>query len=196
MCLQAKYGDDAAKQIAARRQREAELAAGGEDANLIPLGVRVSSRECGCAAAPNCLRKVRARAAERSASAAALCCERHGRGGASPADARRSPLVALLPPPPPGRPHPCCCLPTPVRACLPQGEGGAKPAAALELIPDVEWWDARILPEKSYGGVIDGEPAQVGVSSRCIGGCRQGENVGVFSGGPVWLRLQANMLAG
>lgn len=39
--LQAKYGDEAAKQIAARRQREAELAAGGEDANLIPLGVRV-----------------------------------------------------------------------------------------------------------------------------------------------------------
>ena len=38
---QAKYGDEAAKQIAARRQREAELAAGGEDANLIPLGVRV-----------------------------------------------------------------------------------------------------------------------------------------------------------
>lgn len=40
-CVQAKYGDEAAKQIAARRQREAELAAGGEDANLIPLGVRV-----------------------------------------------------------------------------------------------------------------------------------------------------------
>ncbi len=45
----------------------------------------------------------------------------------------------------------------------PQAEGGAKPAAALEPIPAVEWWDARILVDKSsYGGVVDGEPAQVG----------------------------------
>lgn len=51
---------------------------------------------------------------------------------------------------------------------LPQGDA-AKPAAALEPIPEVEWWDARILVDKSYGGVLDGEPVQVGTV--LVGGC-------------------------
>ena len=55
----------------------------------------------------------------------------------------------------------CPKLPLNPTAALPQGEG-AKPAATLEPIPEVEWWDARILADKSYGGAIDGEPAQVG----------------------------------
>jgi hypothetical protein len=39
----------------------------------------------------------------------------------------------------------------------------AKPAAEpLEPLPEVEWWDARILAEPtSYGAVADGEPAKV-----------------------------------
>lgn len=35
-------------------------------------------------------------------------------------------------------------------------------AAPQEPIPDVEWWDARILADRSsYGNVIEGEPAQL-----------------------------------
>ena len=38
----------------------------------------------------------------------------------------------------------------------------APPEAPLEPIPDVEWWDARVLADKaSYGGAADGQPAQV-----------------------------------
>ncbi|KAL4423323.1 hypothetical protein ABPG77_006118 [Micractinium sp. CCAP 211/92] len=79
--LRAKFGDDAAKQLAERRRKEAEIAAAGEDANLIPLGTRAE-------AAPE--------------------------------------------------------------------------APPEEPLPEVEWWDARILADRgSYGNVIDGEPAQL-----------------------------------
>ncbi len=43
-CLQAKYGDDAVKQLQERKQREAELASDKVDVNLIPLGARVRWR--------------------------------------------------------------------------------------------------------------------------------------------------------
>ncbi len=79
---QAKFGDDATKQMAERRRQEAAVAATGEDANLIPLGKRAEL---------------------------------------APAEEPQAP------------------------------------------IPEVEWWDGRILADKSsYGAVIEGEPAQVG----------------------------------
>ena len=42
----------------------------------------------------------------------------------------------------------------------------AAPAEPVEPLPTVEWWDARILAAKTYGGVIDGQPAQVRAGGR------------------------------
>lgn len=53
--------------------------------------------------------------------------------------------------------------------CLAQVEAPPE-APPEELVPDVEWWDARILADRgSYGNIIDGEPAQVGGRGRAGG---------------------------
>ena len=43
--LQAKFGDEGVRQLQERKKREADMAAEGMDANLIPLGPRVRACE-------------------------------------------------------------------------------------------------------------------------------------------------------
>ena len=140
--VQARYGDAAARQLQERKEREAAQAAQlGADANLVPLGTRVRGWLAGWLA--GCL----------SGGGGG------GRAGFLRIDVTRHSLRQAR-----GAHPPCCVHPAPAPRLLnPTLQVIAAPAEPEEPLPTVEWWDARILAAKTYGGVIDGQPAQVRV---------------------------------
>lgn len=186
---QAKFGDDAAKQLAERRRKEAEIAAAGEDANLIPLGTRVCGpgllvgrllpagppQDGGRTAGQREVEEAPAgsRAFLHWAAAPAGPAGLPARELVAPAAAAARlptiPAMATAPQRPP-LPQPYRVRAAAVRV-LAQAEA-APEAAPEEPIPEVEWWDARILADRgSYGDVIQGQPAQVGPSPGDCAGC-------------------------
>ena len=123
---QAKFGNDAIKQLAERKRQEAALAGDGIDVNLIPIGTRVGGRE---------RQGGRARWQAAGLFAGAAIGRRRWCGVEATLPTARAPRL-LLPA---------------------QIENKAAEEEEAEPIPDVEWWDARILVDKSsYGNAAGG----------------------------------------
>ena len=172
---QARFGDTAAREMEERRRREAEaLTVDAGDVNLVPIGKRVRVRAerrggCGCKAGREDMQEGRAGTRSGGGLGGGGCGCAGTRAAAAPEASGGllgAPRAAPALPPALPATQPCRTAPS-ARPSHPPTRTQAEPApveepAPAERVPNVEWWDARILADRtSYGDAI-GQPARRG----------------------------------